>query len=140
MARGTQDGAADHAWTRCPACLFTKESYSQIARTTPACLSSRPYTQPLYPGQLCALFFLGKVTSAPAPWSTLVRGIWDSHLHGVTSDISFSLGDLSPALWTEPWATLSSSPSCQLGKLGHPGGSSKAEGKVQAGNLILIPF
>lgn len=46
----------------------------------------------------------------------------------------------APALWTEPWTSLRSSLSCQLGKLGHPGGSSKAEGKVQAGNFILIPF
>lgn len=96
------------------------------------CLSSRPYPQPLYPGHLSVLLYLGKVTSAPAPC-----GKGDLGLTSPLGELSYIL--LLSRLWTESQSCLRSSPSCHRGGWVTQAAPLMQKDKVQAGNLILIP-
>lgn len=140
VARRSQDSAAGHAWTgdAQPACSPRKTALRQTIRTTELSqLQTPPSVFLPWPAMCPVLSRQGDFRSCTLEHS----GEGDLRLTSPPSDLRDILPwRFAPALWTEPWTSLRSSLSCQLGKLGHPGGSSKAEGKVQAGNLILIPF
>lgn len=116
-------------------CLFTTENCPRRVRTFPAYLSSRHDPQPLYPGQLCVLFHLGKINL----YSCTLEHSGEGDLN-LTSPLSELRHILLPwRLWTEPQSGLRSSSSCHWGGWVTQAAPLKQKDKVQPGNLILIP-